>query len=70
MFARALHDAYERLAPEFGYETRKESAVPWDEVPEANRRLMVAAVEQAMWTFEITFAPALIDGRIAGSTNA
>jgi len=26
--AQAFHEAYERLAPEFGYETRKESAVP------------------------------------------
>src|SRR5207253_2058401 len=33
---------YERLAPSFGYQTRKASAVPWSEVPEANKRLMVA----------------------------
>ena len=42
--ARAFHEAYERLAPDHGYETRKESAVPWDEVPEQNRALMVAVV--------------------------
>lgn len=42
--ARAFHEAYERLAPDHGYETRKESAVPWDEVPEHNRALMVAVV--------------------------
>jgi hypothetical protein len=40
--ARQFHEAYERLAPAFGYETRKESAKPWDEVPENNRRLMTA----------------------------
>lgn len=40
--ARQFHEAYERLAPEFGYETRPESAVPWEDVPEANRALMVA----------------------------
>lgn len=40
--ARAFHESYERLAPEHGYETREESAVPWDEVPESNRSLMVA----------------------------
>lgn len=40
--ARAFHEAYERLAPSFGYETRKESSVPWEQVPENNRRLMTA----------------------------
>lgn len=40
--ARAFHEAHERLAPEHGYRTREASAVPWDEVPEANRALMVA----------------------------
>jgi hypothetical protein len=40
--AQAFHEAYERLAPQFGYETRRESAVPWSEVPDANKRLMVA----------------------------
>ena len=40
--ARKFHEAYERLAPEFNYTTRKASAVPWDSVPENNRRLMIA----------------------------
>lgn len=39
-----FHDAYEQLAPEHGYRTREESAVPWSEVPETNRTLMVATV--------------------------
>lgn len=42
--ARAFHEAYERLAPEHGYQTRPESAVPWDDVPESNRALMTAVV--------------------------
>lgn len=42
--ARMFHENYERLAPSFGYETRRESAVPWDEVPEQNRSLMRATV--------------------------
>lgn len=42
--ARAFHEAYERLAPQFGYRTREASAVPWDDVPQANRDLMVATV--------------------------
>lgn len=40
--ARLFHETYERLAPAFGYETRKDSAVPWEDVPEANKSLMIA----------------------------
>ncbi len=40
--ARQFHEAYERLAPSFGYKTREASAVPWERVPEDNRRLMIA----------------------------
>jgi hypothetical protein len=40
--AQLFHETYERLAPAFGYETRRESAVAWEQVPDANRRLMVA----------------------------
>lgn len=43
--AKAFHETYENLAPNFGYETRKESAVPWDKVPTANRDLMVAVID-------------------------
>lgn len=44
--ARQFHETYERLAPSFGYQTRKESSVPWTDVPEKNKRLMIAvAVE-------------------------
>lgn len=38
--ARWFHEAYERMAPEHGYTTRKASAVPWEQVPEQNRALM------------------------------
>lgn len=41
---RAFHEAYERLAPDFGYKTREASAVPWDDVPEQNKALMRATV--------------------------
>jgi len=40
--AQMFHEAYERLAPEYAYKTRDASAVPWDEVPEGNRNLMIA----------------------------
>lgn len=46
--ARAFHAIYEDLAPHHGYETRTESAVPWEHVPEANRNLMVATVKQLL----------------------
>lgn len=42
--ARAFHEEYERRAPQHGYKTRKESAVPWEQVPSENRSLMRATV--------------------------
>jgi hypothetical protein len=42
--ASRFHKAYEELAPDHGYDTRAESAVPWEQVPEANRGLMVNVV--------------------------
>lgn len=42
--AHNFHKEYERLAPDYGYKTREESAVPWEEVPENNRLLMIATV--------------------------
>lgn len=42
--AQAFHEAYERLAPTFGYQTRDASAVAWESVPEQNKTLMVATV--------------------------
>jgi hypothetical protein len=42
--AQAFHEAYERLAPGFGYKTREASAVPWEDVPANNKALMVAVV--------------------------
>jgi hypothetical protein len=46
--AQEFHETYEKLAPDFNYETRKESAVPWEKVPEANKGLMVAVVQELM----------------------
>lgn len=39
--ARFFHEAYERLAPTFGYETREASAVAWENVPARNKGLMI-----------------------------
>lgn len=46
--ARLFHETYERLAPSFGYETRKASAVPWESVPLMNKRLMVAVATEVL----------------------
>jgi hypothetical protein len=43
--ARRFHEEYERLAPAFHYETRRESAKPWEQVPDTNRKLMTATVK-------------------------
>lgn len=40
--AQKFHDFYEAIAPQYGYKTREASAVPWDKVPELNRKVMVA----------------------------
>ena len=55
--ARLFHETYERLAPEFGYRTREASAVPWDEVPETNRALMIATVTEVLAGFRVTPKP-------------
>jgi hypothetical protein len=46
--AQRFHETYERLAPAFGYATRPESAKPWAEVPENNRRLMIAVAADVL----------------------
>ena len=46
--AQRFHEAYERLAPLFGYETREASAKPWEDVPENNRRLMTAVCREIL----------------------
>ena len=48
LVARKFHDTYEELALSFGYETQRESAKPWTEVPERNRNLMVAVVKRLL----------------------
>jgi hypothetical protein len=48
--AQRFHEAYERLAPSFGYETRRASAVPWTDVPEQNKALMTAVCADILAT--------------------
>src|SRR5690606_27510165 len=61
--ARAFHEAYERLAPSFGYETRPESAVPWEQVPENNRRLMIAVASEVTAALRARLAE--VEGRLS-----
>jgi hypothetical protein len=44
--ARKFHETYENFAPNYGYETREASAVPWKDVPEKNKALMIAVVAE------------------------
>ena len=46
--AAEFHEEYEALAPNFGYRTREESAKPWRDVPEQNKKLMVAVVQSLL----------------------
>lgn len=41
MLAEKFHTLYEAFAPEYSYETRAESAVPWEDVPDQNKKLMI-----------------------------
>lgn len=51
--AKAFHEAYERLAPDYSYTTREASAKPWEEVPENNKKLMIAVVQELLDRKEI-----------------
>ncbi len=51
--ARLFHENYERLASEHGYKTRDESAVPWHDVPEPNRSLMVAVAREIIHIYRV-----------------
>lgn len=46
--AQEFHETYERLALEFDYKTREESAKPWADVPAKNKRLMIAVVAELL----------------------
>ncbi|HEX8035581.1 MAG TPA: caspase family protein [Ktedonobacterales bacterium] len=48
--AKLFHETYERLAPVFNYETRERTRVPWDQVPEQNKRLMIATAADVLAT--------------------
>jgi hypothetical protein len=57
--AQMFHETYERLAPVYTYETRRESRVPWAAVPEPNRSLMLAVATEVLDDIKAELAPAL-----------
>jgi phosphatidylethanolamine-binding protein (PEBP) family uncharacterized protein len=48
LLAKLFHETYERLAPNYGYTTRKSSAVAWEDVPEPNKSLMIAVADHVL----------------------
>lgn len=46
--AKVFHDTYESLAPVYDYKIRTTSAVPWQDVSENNRNLLVATIEAVL----------------------
>jgi hypothetical protein len=46
--AQLFHETYEKLAPDYGYTTRASSAVPWSDVPEPNKSLMIAVSDKVL----------------------
>ena len=56
--AERFHETYERLAPGFSYETREESRTEWEDVPENNRKLMIATCKEVReWFLSRLFKP-------------
>lgn len=46
--AQKFHEAYEELAPDFGYSTREASRKPWADVPDQNKSLMTAVARRLL----------------------
>lgn len=52
--AKLFHETYERLAPHYQYETRQETRVRWEDVPQRNKRLMIAVAAEILATIFAT----------------
>ena len=50
--AKTFHERYEKFAPDFGYTTRVESSVPWEDVPKNNQYLMIAVCASILSDFQ------------------
>ena len=52
ILARLFHEAYEKLAPGYNYKTREASAVEWEDVPENNKKLMIAVSAEILCKYK------------------
>ena len=57
IIARQFHYRYEQLAPHFRWETQSLSKVPWDDLPENQKNLMMATVAALRQEGVITYNP-------------
>lgn len=64
--ARLFHAHYEELAPMFGYSTRDESKGAWGNVPDANRRLMIATAAAVIESMPSEVRYKMADGTLVG----
>lgn len=48
VLARQFHNIYESVAPLFNYHTKLESRVPWEDVPEPNKTVMIQTCKQLL----------------------
>lgn len=67
--AQKFHETYERLAPAFSYTTRIESAKPWDNVPENNKKLMIAVCAEILQSVQLS-APEVVTVEEVGKIMA
>lgn len=56
--AEMIHTSYEELAPQFGYRTRH---LAWVDVPEDNKRLMIATAGRVLEAMAARPAQAVIE---------
>lgn len=46
--AKSFHESYEQQASNFNYKTRVATSKPWDAIPENNKKLMIAVVQDLL----------------------
>lgn len=63
--AKLFHASYERLAPDFGYETRRASAKSWSDVPAQNRALMTATCAEVLAALDLPARDARVRAQAA-----
>lgn len=55
--ARLFHASYEAIAPMLGYQTRRATAVPWDQLAPPSRWLMILTADQVLSTGAVVRGP-------------